>query len=249
MSGHSKWHSIKHKKAIVDARRGKIFTRIIRELTIAARLGGSDVSSNPRLRTAVAAAKEVNMPGKNIDSAIKKGAGELDGAAYEEITYEGYGPGGVAILVETTTDNRNRTTGEVRHGFTKHGGTMGVAGSLSFLFNRKGMIVVPSAGVDEDKLLGVALDAGAEDLKTDDPEQFTVVTDVASMYAVRHAVEEAGFAISSAELTYIPTMTKAVDGADAVALVKTLNLLDDVDDVQNIHANFEMPDEFLDQLN
>jgi YebC/PmpR family DNA-binding regulatory protein len=249
MSGHSKWHSIRHKKAIVDARRGKIFTRIIREITIAARLGGGDPSSNPRLRTAVAAAKEVNMPSKNIENAIKKGTGEVEGAVYEEITYEGYGPGGVAILVEATTDNRNRTTSEVRHAFTKYGGSMGAPGSVAFLFNRKGQIIVPANGVDEEKLLECALEAGAEDLKTDDPEQFIVLTDIPNMYAVRLAIEEAGFPISSAEFTYIPTMTKAVDGADAAALVKTLNLLDDLDDVQNVHANFEMPDEFLEQLN
>lgn len=248
MSGHSKWHSIRHKKAAVDAKRGKIFTKIIKEVTVAARLGGGDLSSNPRLRTAVAAAKDVNMPAKNIENAIKKGTGEIEGAIYEELNYEGYGPGGVAVLVETTTDNRNRTTADVRHIFSKYGGSLGAQGSVAFLFERKGAIqVAGGGGVDEDKVMEAALEAGAEDVKADG-EGFTVLCGAGDLAAVREGLEAAGFAVESAAVQNIPATTKRVEGKEAETLLKLLDALEDNDDVQSVSANFEMSDELIEQM-
>jgi YebC/PmpR family DNA-binding regulatory protein len=247
MSGHSKWHSIKHKKAAIDAKRGKIFTRIIREITIAARLGGGDPESNPRLRTAIAAAKDVNMPMKNIENAIKKGTGEIEGAAYEEVTYEGYGPGGVAILVEASTDNRNRTTAEIRHLFSKYNGSLGAVGCVSYLFSKKGVISINKSGVDEDRLLEVALEAGAEDMKAED-ESYQVTTDPYQLQAVREQIEKAGFKIDRAEVVNIPSTTKRVEGRDAETLLKLLDALEDHDDVQSVSSNFEMSDELIEQF-
>jgi YebC/PmpR family DNA-binding regulatory protein len=247
MSGHSKWHSIKHKKAAADAKRGKVFTRVIRELTIAAKLGGGDPAGNPRLRTAIAAAKDVNMPWKNIESAIKKGTGEIEGATYEEITYEGYGPGGVAIMVECTTDNRNRTAAEIRHMFSKANGNLGAVGSVSYLFEKQGIISVAGEGTDEDKLLETALEAGADDVKGEDG-QFTVTTAPAAFNEVREKIEHGGFRIQSAEVTSVPNMTKAVEGKEAEQVLKLLGQLEDHDDVQNVSANLDISDELIEQF-
>lgn len=247
MSGHSKWHSIKHKKAAVDAKRGKIFTRIIREITIAARLGGGDPEANPRLRTAIAAARDVNMPMKNIENAIKRGTGEIEGATFEEVTYEGYGPGGVAILVEATTDNRNRTTAEIRHLFSKYNGSLGAVGCVSYLFSKKGTIVIPKEGVDEDRLLEAALEAGAEDVQTED-EAFQVITEPTQLQSVREKLESSGFKIERAEVVSIPSTTKRVEGRDAETLLKLLDALEEHDDVQSVSSNFEMSDELIEQF-
>lgn len=247
MSGHSKWHSIRHKKAAVDAKRGKIFTRIIREITIAARLGGGDPESNPRLRTAIAAAKDVNMPMKNIENAIKRGTGEIEGATYEEVVYEGYGPGGVAIMVDATTDNRNRTTAEIRHLFSKYNGSLGAVGCVSYLFSKKGVITIPKEGVVEDKLLEAALEAGAEDVKTED-ESYQVYTEQGHLQQVRELLEKAGFRVERAEVVNIPSTTKRVEGRDAETLLKLLDALEDHDDVQSVSSNFEMSDELIEQF-
>lgn len=247
MSGHSKWHSIKHKKAAIDAKRGKIFTRIIREVTIAAKMGGGDPASNPRLRTAIAAAKDVNMPWKNIENAIKKGTGELEGVDYEEITYEGYGPGGVAILVEVSTDNRNRTAGDMRHLFSKYGGALGAVGSVAYLFQKQGLIRVAGEGQTEDKVMEAALEAGADDVRAEEGG-FTVVAGMTTMHDVREKLEAAGLKIESADLTNVPTTTKLVEGKEAESLFKLLTMLEDHDDVQNVSANFEASDELIEQF-
>lgn len=247
MSGHSKWSSIKHKKAALDAKRGKAFTRVIRELTMAAKLGGGDPGGNPRLRTAIANAKEVNMPLKNIENAIKKGTGEIEGVTYEEITYEGYGPGGVAIMVECTTDNRNRTAAEIRHLFSKGHGNLGAIGSVSYMFEKQGIILVDGEGSDEDKLMETALEAGADDIKLDG-DHFTVNTNPQAFNEVREAIEAAGFKISSAEIANVPNMTKAVEGKDAEQVLKLMDQLEDHDDVQNLSANFDISDELIEQL-
>lgn len=248
MAGHSKWSSIKHKKAAADAKRGKIFTRIIRELTIAAKLGGGDPSGNPRLRTAIAAAKDANMPLKNIENAIKKGTGEIEGVSYEEITYEGYGAGGVAIMVDCTTDNRNRTAAEIRHLFSKGNGNLGAVGSVSYMFEKKGLITVTGEGTDEDSLMEVALEAGAEDIRREDDGNFTVTAPPAAFDEVREKIELANFKIDNAEVASVPNMTKAVDGKDAEQVLKLLGQLEDHDDVQNISANFDISDELIEQL-
>jgi YebC/PmpR family DNA-binding regulatory protein len=247
MSGHSKWHSIKHKKAAIDAKRGKVFTRIIRELTIAAKMGGGDVDGNPRLRTAVAAAKDVNMPWKNIESAIKKGTGEIEGVTFEEVAYEGYGPGGVAILVEGSTDNRNRTAAEIRHMFSKYNGSLGAQGSVSYLFTKKGAIRVEAASATEDKLIEVALDAGAEDVKSE-AEGFTVYTPPNSLQDVREKIEAAGIKVASAEVENLPSTTKQVEGRDVETLLKLMNALEDHDDVSLVSANFDISDELIEQF-
>lgn len=247
MSGHSKWHSIKHKKAAIDAKRGKMFTRVIRELTIAAKMGGGDLEGNPRLRTAVAAAKDVNMPLKNIESAIKKGSGELAGVTYEEVTYEGYGPGGAAILVETSTDNRNRTTAEIRHLFSKYNGTMAAQGSVAYLFHKEGLISVAKEGTNEDALMEAALEAGADDVRAED-DGFTVVTSPGALQEVREALEKAGFKVESAEVVNVPALTKQVEGKDAETLLKLMNLLEDHDDAQSVSANFDISDDILEKF-
>lgn len=246
MSGHSKWHSIKHKKAAIDAKRGKIFTRIIRELTIAAKMGGGDVDANPRLRTAVAAAKDVNMPWKNIENAIKKGTGEIEGVNYEEVTYEGYGPGGVAILVEGSTDNRNRTAAEIRHLFSKYNGSLGAVGSVNYLFHKQGIVTVAAEGVNEDTLIETALEAGADDVKAED-DTFTVVTSPHALAEVREKLEAGKFAVASAEVSNLPSTTKHVEGKEAETVLKLLNALEDHDDVQSVSANFDISDELIEQ--
>lgn len=247
MSGHSKWSSIKHKKAITDSKRGRIFTKLIKEITIAARLGGGDINSNPRLRTAVTAAKKQSMPNDNIDRAIKKGTGEIGGASLEEITYEGYGPGGVAIMVDVLSDNRNRTVSELRFVFSRHGGNLGEAGCVAWMFKKHGVIGVEKSAIDEDKLLELALDAGADDM-TSDGETFQVLTAPEKLNAVREALEKGGIAIAHAEQTRIPENTVAVSGRMAEQVLKLMEELEDHDDVQHVAANFDISDEEMAQF-
>uniref|UniRef100_A0A831TYF3 Probable transcriptional regulatory protein ENQ87_00380 n=1 Tax=Geobacter metallireducens TaxID=28232 RepID=A0A831TYF3_GEOME len=246
MSGHNKWSTIRHKKGAADAKRGKIFTKIIKEITVAAKLGGGDPAGNPRLRSAIDKAKSENMPKDNIERAIKKGTGELEGVNYEEIVYEGYGPGGVAVLVECMTDNRNRTVGEVRSTFTKCNGNMGETGCVSWMFDKKGLIVV-GKDADFEKLFEVALEAGAEDV-ADEEEQYEVLTDPTSFIEVREALEKAGFAYESAEITMIPQTMVKLDGKNAENMLKLMDRLEDNDDVQNVYANFDISTEEMEKL-
>jgi YebC/PmpR family DNA-binding regulatory protein len=239
MSGHSKWHSIKHKKAAADSKRGKVFTKLIKEMSVAARIGGGDPDSNPRLRTAVAAAKAVNMPLDNIKRAIMKGTGELPGQSYEAVTYEGYGPGGAAVMVETLTDNKNRTVAEIRHLFSKHGGNLAETGAVQWMFDRKGYIVVDKAKADEDKLMEIVLDAGAEDLRSED-STFAVYTAFESFEGVKNALQEAGVEPDSAELTMVPQNGVHLEGKKAEQMLKLMESLEDHDDVQNVYANFDI---------
>jgi YebC/PmpR family DNA-binding regulatory protein len=245
MSGHSKWSTIKHKKGAADAKRGKVFTRIIKELTVAARLGGGDAEGNPRLRAAVAEAKASNMPKDNIDRAIKRGTGEMEGVIYEEITYEGYGPGGVAIIVEALTDNTNRTTPEIRHMFEKHGGNFGTPGSVKFQFEKKGYFAVEKKAVSEDKLMEIALDAGADDLQTDDPEMFEIYTAPSAFEGVRQALEANKIPTIEAKLDMIPGTYVAVDEQKAKQNMRLLEALDDHDDTQSVYSNFDVPAEMM----
>ncbi len=247
MSGHSKWHSIKHKKARVDAQRGKIFTRLIKELTVAARMGGGDPEANSRLRTAIATAKAANMPGDNIDRAIKKGTGELPGVSYEEITYEGYGPAGVAIMVDAMTDNKNRTVAEIRYIMSKHGGNLGANGCVAWMFHKKGIIVVEAENTDEDELMEVALEAGAEDMTNEDG-LFQITAAPASFEEVHTALEAQGIPMASAELTKVPENTVNVSEKDASKVLKLMDLLENHDDVQNVYTNFDIPEDILAKL-
>jgi YebC/PmpR family DNA-binding regulatory protein len=245
MSGHSKWATIKRKKGALDAKRGKIFTKWIKEITIAARSGGGDPAGNPRLRTAILGAKGVNMPADNIERAIKKGTGELEGASYEEVTYEGYGPGGIAILMDCVTDNRNRTTGELRHLLTKNGGRMAEAGAVQWMFHSKGVLVVARSAADEDTLLSLVLDAGAEDVDTDDPESFEVRTAPHEFEAVKAALAAKGIATSSAELAKVPQNVIALGEKDAEQALKLMEALEDHDDVQRVSSNLDITAEIL----
>ena len=248
MSGHSKWSTIKRKKGAADAKRGKIFTKLIREIATAARIGGADVESNPRLRLIVDKAKGANMPKDNIARAIAKGAGGGDdGETYDECVYEGYGPGGVAILIEALTDNKNRTVGEVRHALTKHGGNLGASGCVSYLFEKKGLVSVAAAGVDGDALMEAALEAGAEDV-VEAGDTLDVVTTVADFAAVRDALAEAGFAIASAEISMEPSTTVELSGKEAEQMLKLSDALEDLDDVQQVHANADISEEELASL-
>jgi len=244
MSGHSKWASIKHKKGALDAKRGKIFTKIIREMSIAARLGGGDPNSNPRLRTAVEKAKSVNMPADNIKRAIQKGTGELEGMAYEDITLEGYGPGGVAILVEGTSDNRNRTVSEIRHIFTKNGGNLGTAGSVSYMFKPRGYIAIAQSKVSEEKLMDLALDAGAEDI-VGAGEAWEVYTSPNTYEAVLAAVKKAGIEPEEAEIGKYAETSVTLEGVKAQTMLKLIEALEDSDDVQNVWSNFDISDKEL----
>jgi len=244
MSGHSKWASIKHKKGALDAKRGKIFTKIIREMSIAARLGGGDPNSNPRLRTAVEKAKSVNMPADNIKRAIQKGTGELEGMAYEDITLEGYGPGGVAILVEGTSDNRNRTVSEIRHIFTKNGGNLGTAGSVSYMFKPRGYIAIAQSKVSEEKLMDLALDAGAEDI-VGAGEVWEVYTSPNSYEAVLAAVKKAGLEPEESEIGKYAETSVTLEGVKAQTMLKLIEALEDSDDVQNVWSNFDISDKEL----
>ena len=245
MSGHSKWSTIKHKKGAADAKRGKVFTRIIKEMTIAARLGGGDPDGNPRLRAAVAEAKANNMPKDNIERAIKRGTGELEGATYEEITYEGYGPGGVAIMVDALTDNTNRTTPEIRHIFEKNGGNLGTPGSVRFQFEKKGYFAIEKNVVAEDKLMEIALEAGADDLQTDDPDAYEVYASPDNFEAVREALEKSKIATIEAKLGQIPSTYVALDESKSKSMMRLLEMLDDHDDVQNVWSNFDIPAEMM----
>lgn len=239
MSGHSKWHTIKHKKGALDAKRGKLFTKLIKEITVAARTGGGDPDANARLRKAILDAKGGNMPNDTIDRAVKRGTGELEGVSYDEITYEGYGPGGVAMLIESMTDNRNRTVAEIRHLFSKNGGNLGEAGSVGWMFDKKGYIVVEKAAKTEDELFEIVTDAGAEDLK-EDGDNFEVITSPDDFDAVLNAVKAAGVEPAAAEVTRIPQNYIRLEGADARQMLKLMDAVEDHDDVQNVYANFDI---------
>jgi len=245
MSGHSKWSTIKHKKAAADAKRGKLFTKLIKELTIAARLGGGDADANPRLRAAVSGAKAANMPQDNIKRAIAKGTGDLPGTTYEEVAYEGYGPGGVAVLVETLTDNRMRTTPEIRHLFGKHGGSLSEPNSVAWIFAKKGLVRIPRSAVKEESLMEVVLNAGADDL-SDDGEHFEISTTPEVFHDVQQALEQAGIASSEASIVTEPQNTVELSGKKAQQCLKLLEMLEDHDDVQNVYANLEVDDRELD---
>jgi YebC/PmpR family DNA-binding regulatory protein len=246
MSGHSKWAQIKRKKGEKDAKRGQLFTKLIREITVAAREGGGDPAGNARLRLAVQTAKENNMPQDNIARAIKKGTGELEGVRYEEISYEGYAPGGVAMMIDSLTDNKNRTTAEVRHVLHKHGGNLGEAGCVSWIFDKKGVVFVPKSSCDEEKLLGVVLEAGAEDVR-DEGDGFEVFSAAADLESVRQAMESAKIKYESAEIQRIPKTVVKLDGEDAKKIVKLMEGLEDLDDVQSVSANFDVPPELLEE--
>lgn len=247
MSGHSKWHTIKHKKAAADAKRGKVFTKIIKEITIAARLGGGDADTNPRLRMAVQNAKDANMPYDNIKRAIQKGTGELPGQVIEEIAYEGYGPGGVALYIEVMTDNKNRTVAEIRHILTKHNGNLGATNSVAWKFEKKGLIVVDAEKIDEETLMDLILEAGAEDMKTEDGT-YEIVTEPGDFETVRDAIKNNDIAPDSAEITMLPNTTVKVDGKHAEQLLKLMEKLDDHDDVQNVYSDFDIPDDVMEQF-
>lgn len=247
MSGHSKWATIKRKKGALDARRGKVFTKIIRELVTAARIGGGDPDANPRLRLAVDKARAVNMPKDNIERAIKRGAGGGDGESYEEVVYEGYGPAGVAVLIETLTDNRNRTVGEIRHAFTKHGGNLGQSGCVSHLFEKRGVLEFGAAGLDVDRLYELALEAGAEDLIESDGS-IEIVTDPRSFASLQAALTAAGHEPASAEVTMRPATTVKLEGAPAEQMLKLAEALEDLDDVQNVYANFDISDSEMERI-
>ena len=244
MSGHSKWSTIKHKKGAADAKRGRLFTKLIKEITMSAKVGGGVVDSNPRLRSAVLAAKKASMPSDNIDKAIKRGTGELEGVIYEEVNYEGYGPGGAAILIEAMTDNKNRTTAEIRHLLTKYGGNMAAAGAVAFQFSKKGIIAVERSAAKEDALMELALESGAEDLKTEDTDVFEIVTDPASFDAVKAAVEAKNIPIQAAEIQMVPQNTIDV-GDKAPALLKLLEMVEDNDDVQKVWSNGDIDEKYL----
>lgn len=243
MAGHSKWANIKHKKAAQDAKRGKIFTRLIKEITIAARLGGGDIGSNPRLRLAVEKAYEHNMPKDNVERAIKRGCGELEGVNYEEVRYEGYGIAGAAVIVDCMTDNRVRTVADVRHAFTKHGGNLGTDGSVAYLFKHCGQLLF-SPGTDESKLLDVALDAGAEDVITHDDGSIEVITDPNRFSSIKEKIEQAGLKAELAEVIWKPETEITLTGDNAVKMQKLLDALEDIDDVQNVYTNAVMDGEF-----
>ncbi|HEX8176890.1 MAG TPA: YebC/PmpR family DNA-binding transcriptional regulator [Pyrinomonadaceae bacterium] len=239
MSGHSKWHTIKHKKGALDAKRGKLFTKLIKEITVAARTGGGDPDANARLRKAIADAKGANMPNDTIDRAVKRGTGELEGVSYDEITYEGYGPGGVAVMVDSMTDNRNRTVAEIRHIFSKNGGNMGASGSVSYLFDKKGYIVVEKAAKSEDELFELVIEAGAEDLR-DDEDNFEIITAPENFDAVLSAVKGAGIEPQVAEVEMVPKNYIKLEGQDAKQMLKLMDSLEDHDDVQKVSANFDI---------
>jgi YebC/PmpR family DNA-binding regulatory protein len=246
MSGHNRWTKIKRKKEAMGATKGKLFTKLIKEITVAARMGGGDTNGNARLRSAIDAAKEANMPADNITRAIKKGTGELEGVSYEEVTYEGYGPGGTAVLVECLTDNRNRTAGEIRSTFTKGGGNMGESNSVAWMFERRGVIIVPQA--NEDALMEAALDAGALDVINHDADGFEVRTEPHDVHKVADALNKKGFKTTEAKATYIPQNTVKLDAEKAPKMLKLIELLDESDDVQNVHANFEIDEKLMEQL-
>jgi YebC/PmpR family DNA-binding regulatory protein len=247
MAGHSKWANIQHRKGAQDKKRGRLFTRLIREITIAARMGGGDIASNPRLRLAVDKARAQSVPKDNIDRAVKRGGGELEGSDYQEIRYEGYGPGGTAVMVDCMTDNRNRTVAEVRHAFSKFGGNLGADGSVSYLFNHVGLLSYPP-GSNEDAIMAAAIDAGAEDVVVDDDKSVQVLTDPLEFETVRDAMREAGFPPDDAELTMWAATATELGLEEASSMVKLLESLEDLDDVQNVYSNADIGDEVLSQL-
>jgi YebC/PmpR family DNA-binding regulatory protein len=247
MSGHSKWSTIKRKKGKADAARGKVFTKLIKELTVAAREGGGDREGNPRLRSAVQAAKAANMPAANIDKAIKKGTGELPGVSYEQVSYEGYGPGGVAVLVETLTDNKNRAVSDIRHLFSKHGGNLGEVGCVGWMFERRGIIQVEKGKSDEDQLLEIALEAGAQDMTTEE-DYFEIVTPFEKFDTVKSALDEKSVSYSQAELTMVPQTTIKLEGRQAEQMLKLMEELEDHDDVQKVYANFDIDTEIMEKM-
>jgi YebC/PmpR family DNA-binding regulatory protein len=247
MSGHSKWASIKHKKGAVDAKRGKVFTKLIKEITVATRLGGKDPDSNSRLRVAIAAAKAENMPKENIERAMKKGTGELEGSNYEEVTYEGYGPGGVAVLIEVLTDNKNRAVADVRHLFERSGGNLGESGCVAWMFSQKGLIVFQKDQVEEEMLFELALEAGADDIKEDEKE-LEVITEPSSFEKVKTAIENAGIRYTLAEITMIPKTTVKIDDKHAQQMLTLMENLEDNEDVNHVYANFDISDEVMEAI-
>jgi len=247
MSGHSKWATIKHKKGALDAKRGQIFTRLIKEISIAAKNGGGDPDTNPRLRTAILAGKAENMPQDNIKRAIQRGTGELPGVTFEEFALEGYGPGGVAVLLDINTDNRNRTVSEIRHVFGKNGGNMADAGAVSWMFHKKGDIVIPKSAAKEDDLMGIVLDAGAEDLR-DDGDNWEVLCETSAYEAVLEAVKKAGIEPVSSSVTMIPQNYVKVEGPAASTMIRLMEALEEHDDVQNVHANFDIDQKLLEEV-
>jgi YebC/PmpR family DNA-binding regulatory protein len=242
MSGHSKWANIKHRKGAADAKRGKVFTKLIKEIITAARIGGGDINANPRLRAAVMAAKVENMPKDNWERAIKKGTGELEGVNYEEATYEGYGPGGAAVFIESLSDNKNRAVAEIRHALNKHGGNMGENGCVAWMFDNKGYLLVEKKAIDEEKLMETALEAGAEDVR-EDGENFEVITSPEDFEAVKEAIEAAGIATIEAEVTMLPQNMTPLDGETALKMIKLIDALEDCDDVQKVYTNADIPDD------
>lgn len=246
MSGHSKWAGIKHKKALIDAKKGKLFSKLTKEITVAAKRGSGNLDANPSLRTAVAKAKEANMPNENIEKAIKKGTGELPGVTYEEVTYEGYGPGGVAIMIEALTDNKNRTTAELRNIFSKKGGNLAGAGSVSWLFHKKGFIIVNKRSADEERLMSIALESGAEDLSTSE-ETYDITTKIEDLETVKNALSENKIKTEVAELTMVPGSHVRLIGNEARQVLSLMEQLEDHDDVQNVFANFDIPDEIIEE--
>ncbi|TDJ09664.1 MAG: YebC/PmpR family DNA-binding transcriptional regulator [Gammaproteobacteria bacterium] len=247
MAGHSKWANIQHRKGAQDKKRGKLFTKLIREITIAARMGGSDPDANPRLRTAIDKARGQSMPKDNIERAVKRGSGDTEGADYEEVRYEGYGPGGVAVIVDCLTDNRNRTVAEVRHAFAKHGGNLGADGSVAYLFDHVGQISLPG-GADEDRIMEVALEAGAEDVIGNDDSSFDVITDPQEFEAIRNALAAAGLEAESSEITHRASTSAELGEEDAARMIKLLEVLEDLDDVQNVYSNADISEEILASL-
>ena len=248
MSGHSKWANIKHKKGAEDAKRGKVFTKLVKEIIVAARLGGGDPNANPRLRTVLLKAKVNNLPKDNVDRAIKKGTGELEGVNYEELSYEGYGPGGVAVLVESLTDNKNRTVAEVRHIFNKYNGNLGENGCVAWMFDKKGWIAVARKDADEETLMSVALDAGAEDIREEDADNFEIVMAPDDFDAVKAALEKAGIPIADSEVTMLPKNYISITGKEAESMIKLMDALEDNDDVQKVYTNADIPDEVMENM-
>ena len=247
MSGHSKWSSIKHKKGAADAKRGKIFTKLIKEITVAARMGGGDPDGNPRLRSAIAAAKAENMPKENIERGIKKGTGELEGVSYEEANYEGYGPGGVAVLVDCLTDNKNRTVADIKHLFERHGGNLGEPGCVAWMFEQKGLMVFEKDKVEEEELFDLALEAGAEDVREEETE-FEVITEPSDLESVKQAIDDAGLSYTFAEVTKIPQNTVKVEGKKAQQTLNLMQSIEDHDDVSHVYANCDIPDDVMEAL-
>jgi len=245
MAGHSKWANIKHKKSAEDAKRGKIFTKLVKEIIVAARMGGGDPNANPRLRAAIQNAKANNLPKDKVERSIKKGTGELEGVNYEEVAYEGYGPGGAAVLVESLTDNKNRTVSEVRHVFSKHGGKLGENGCVDWMFDKKGWIPVKKSDADEETLMTAALEAGAEDIREEDTENFEIITPPDAFEDVKAALDEAGIAYENEEVTMLPQTYINLSGKEAEQMYKLMDALDDTDDVQRVYTNADIPEEVI----